>query len=51
MNDYGFDLIDAPEGDAYDLLDFEQRDEVDALADDAARAVIFGVPARPGTRR
>ncbi|MFI7069519.1 hypothetical protein [Micromonospora sediminicola] len=40
---------DAREG--YDLMDFEARDvEDDAYADDV-RAVLTGLPARPGTRR
>ena len=35
----------------YDTLDFEARDEADAADADAARAIIFDLPARPGTLR
>lgn len=35
----------------YDLLTFEQRDEVDAERADEIRAAVSGLPVRPGTRR
>lgn len=34
-----------------DLLDFDTRDEMDHVAADRSREVMFGLPARPGTRR
>ena len=35
----------------YDRLDFEQRDEIDAARADDLRALVTGLPARPGTLR
>ncbi|RLK22672.1 hypothetical protein DER29_0511 [Micromonospora sp. M71_S20] len=35
----------------YDLLDFEARDDLDDAYADDLRAVVTGLPARPGTRR
>lgn len=35
----------------YDLLDFDARDDLDAHAADVARALVFDLPARPGTIR
>lgn len=37
--------------DKYDLLTFEERDVIDAEADDRHRAQLTGLPERPGTRR
>jgi hypothetical protein len=34
-----------------DLLDFDARDELDASFAEAARVVVSGLPARPGTVR
>lgn len=35
----------------FDLLDFEERDLVEAHDADELRAEVTGLPARPGTRR
>jgi hypothetical protein len=50
MNEFGYDA-DAPEGDAYEFLTFEERDEVDALNAASFRETVYGLPARPGTKR
>ncbi|MDG4792731.1 hypothetical protein [Micromonospora sp. WMMD1082] len=45
-------LPDAPEAsDLYELLPFEDRDQLDAEHADDLRAALTGLPARPGTRR
>ncbi|GAB1641796.1 hypothetical protein KRMM14A1259_22190 [Krasilnikovia sp. MM14-A1259] len=35
----------------YDHVDFDERDERDEQHDELLRAVLFGLPPRPGTRR
>jgi hypothetical protein len=35
----------------YDLMTFEERDQVDAERTDAMRETVSSLPARPGTRR
>ncbi|MGC5319343.1 hypothetical protein ACPXB5_11455 [Micromonospora arida] len=35
----------------YDWQDFDTRDAIDNANEDNLRAVVFGLPARPGTRR
>ncbi len=35
----------------YDLLTFEERDEIDSTQAVELRALLTGLPARPGTRR
>jgi hypothetical protein len=35
----------------YDLMTFEERDQVDAERTDAIRKTVSSLPARPGTRR
>lgn len=49
MNARNFDL-DTPDGE-YDWQDFDTRDAIDAAAEDDLRETVFGLPARPGTRR
>ena len=44
MGEYGCGL-------PYDLMTFEERDQVDAERTDAIRETVSGLPARPGTRR
>jgi hypothetical protein len=50
MDEYGF-AIDTPEGDSYEALTFEERDEVDALNAARVRETVYGIPARPSTKR
>ncbi|MEV0267749.1 hypothetical protein AB0H43_03155 [Hamadaea sp. NPDC050747] len=40
----------APSAD-YDYTDFEERDALEAEAEDALRSLLWDLPARPGTRR
>lgn len=35
----------------YDFVDFEERDQRDEAQSEQFRATVFGLPARPGTRR
>lgn len=50
MDEFGF-ALDLPEGDSYELLSFEERDEVDALNANTFRETVYDLPARPGTKR
>lgn len=55
MDFFETDAVTIPAGpeadELYESLPFEERDDLDAAYADDLRAVLTGLPARPGTRR
>ncbi|MDG4801749.1 hypothetical protein [Micromonospora sp. WMMD980] len=52
MDLFDADIVRTPEArEEYDLMTFEERDELDAAHADRMREELTGLPARPGTRR